>query len=158
MATAVFSKFAGILSAALSQHHLLGFENSSAGVPSPALALFIVKHMRKLKIGKDNQQRPSLSRDAGVKITPVAHGRLSRRSCRQVNPSTQDKTPQAVQANLVTAAPDFPVSAMGVWQRVSALTRVHLLHLKVVNSFLCKPITHPPYRNVILSSEDGAKP
>ena len=26
MATAVFSKFAGILSAALSQHHLLGFE------------------------------------------------------------------------------------------------------------------------------------
>ena len=26
MATAVFSKFAGLLSAALSQHHLLGFE------------------------------------------------------------------------------------------------------------------------------------
>ena len=26
MATAAFSKFAGILSAALSQHHLLGFE------------------------------------------------------------------------------------------------------------------------------------
>ena len=26
VATAVFSKFAGILSAALSQHHLLGFE------------------------------------------------------------------------------------------------------------------------------------
>ena len=44
-----------------------------------------------------------------------------------MNPSTQDKTPQAVQANLVTAAPDFPVSAMGVWQRVSALTWVHLL-------------------------------
>ena len=37
-----FPKLAGILSAALSQHHLLGFENSSAGVPSPALALFIV--------------------------------------------------------------------------------------------------------------------
>ena len=44
-ATAEFSKFAGILSAALSQHHLLGFEiaqlelSSSCFVP---LALFVV--------------------------------------------------------------------------------------------------------------------
>ena len=37
MATAEFSKFAGILSAAFSQHHLLGFE-----IPSPPLALFVV--------------------------------------------------------------------------------------------------------------------
>ena len=41
MDTAEFSKFADILSAALSQHHLLGFE-SSAGIPSLPLALFIV--------------------------------------------------------------------------------------------------------------------
>ena len=40
VATAEFSKFAGILSAALSQHHLLGF--SSTGIPSPPLALFIM--------------------------------------------------------------------------------------------------------------------
>ena len=40
MATAEFSKFVGILSAALSQHHLLGFEIT--GIPSPPLALFIV--------------------------------------------------------------------------------------------------------------------
>ena len=38
-ATAEFSKFAGILSATLSQHHLLVFERA---VPSPLLALFIV--------------------------------------------------------------------------------------------------------------------
>ena len=37
VATAEFSKFAGILSAALS-HHLLGFD----GIPSPPLALFVV--------------------------------------------------------------------------------------------------------------------
>jgi len=37
---AVFSKFAGTLSAALSQHHLLGFE--IAGIPSLPLALFVV--------------------------------------------------------------------------------------------------------------------
>ena len=42
MATAEFSKFAGILSAALSEHHLLGFGNSSTGIPSPPLALFIM--------------------------------------------------------------------------------------------------------------------
>ena len=40
VATAEFSKFAGMLSAALSQHHLLGF--SSTGIPSPPLALFIM--------------------------------------------------------------------------------------------------------------------
>ena len=40
MATAEFSKFSGILSAALSQHHLLGFEIT--GIPSPPLALFVV--------------------------------------------------------------------------------------------------------------------
>ena len=42
VATAEFSKFAGILGAALSQHHLSGFEITSTGIPSPALALFIV--------------------------------------------------------------------------------------------------------------------
>ena len=42
MATAEFSKFSGMLSAALSQHHLLGLEISSTGIPSPPLALFIV--------------------------------------------------------------------------------------------------------------------
>ena len=42
VATTEFSKFAGILSAALSQHHLWGFWNSSTGIPSPALALFLV--------------------------------------------------------------------------------------------------------------------
>ena len=41
VATAEFSKFAGIWSAALSQHHLLGFD-SSTGIPSPPLALFVV--------------------------------------------------------------------------------------------------------------------
>ena len=40
VATAKFSKFAGILSATFSQH-LLGFCNSSPGIPSPPLALFI---------------------------------------------------------------------------------------------------------------------
>ena len=43
VATAEFSKFAGILSAGLSQHHPLGFWNSSAGIPSPPLALFVVR-------------------------------------------------------------------------------------------------------------------
>ena len=37
VATVEFSKFAGILSAALSQYHLLGFEGAQ-----PPLALFIV--------------------------------------------------------------------------------------------------------------------
>ena len=40
VATAEFSRFAGILNAALSERHLLGFENSSTGIPSPPLALF----------------------------------------------------------------------------------------------------------------------
>ena len=42
VATAEFSKFAGILNAALSQHHLSRFWNSSTGIPSPPLALFLV--------------------------------------------------------------------------------------------------------------------
>ena len=49
VATAEISKFANILNAALSQHHLLGFSstgisswNSSTGIPPPPLALFIV--------------------------------------------------------------------------------------------------------------------
>ena len=42
MATAEFSKFSGILSVALSRHHLSGFEIVSTGIPSPPLALFIV--------------------------------------------------------------------------------------------------------------------
>ena len=58
MATAEFSKFAGILSAALSQHHLSGFE--IAGISSPPLALFIVvlpkshltSHSRNLVLGE----------------------------------------------------------------------------------------------------------
>ena len=41
VAIAEFSKFADILSAALSQHHLLGFRKST-GFPSPPLALFVV--------------------------------------------------------------------------------------------------------------------
>ena len=42
--TAEFSRFAGILSAALSQHYLLGFEipQPQFGIPSPSLALFVV--------------------------------------------------------------------------------------------------------------------
>ena len=40
VATAEFSKFAGILSALLKQHHILGLE--IAGIPSPPLALFVV--------------------------------------------------------------------------------------------------------------------
>ena len=39
--TAEFSKFAGILSAAFSQHHLSGFEIAQL-IPSPPLALFVV--------------------------------------------------------------------------------------------------------------------
>ena len=42
VATDVFSNFAGILNAALLQYHLLRTWNSSTGVPSPPLALFIV--------------------------------------------------------------------------------------------------------------------
>ena len=42
MATAEFSKFAGTLSAALSQHHLLEFEIGRLGIPSSLLALFVV--------------------------------------------------------------------------------------------------------------------
>ena len=38
VATAEFSKFAGILSAALSQHHVLGFEIAQLEFPSPPLA------------------------------------------------------------------------------------------------------------------------
>ena len=41
VATAEFSKFAGILSAALSQYHLLGFEIAQL-IPSLPLALFMV--------------------------------------------------------------------------------------------------------------------
>ena len=40
VATAEFSKFAGILSTALQQHYLLGFET---GIPPPPLALSVVK-------------------------------------------------------------------------------------------------------------------
>ena len=40
--TTEFSIFAGILRAASSQHHLLGFKNRSAEILSPPLALFIV--------------------------------------------------------------------------------------------------------------------
>ena len=42
VATAEFFKFAGILSVALSQHHLLGIEIAPTGIPSPPLALFEV--------------------------------------------------------------------------------------------------------------------
>ena len=40
--TAEFSKFADILSVALSQHHFLGFEIAQLEFSSPPLALFIV--------------------------------------------------------------------------------------------------------------------
>ena len=42
VATVEFSKFAGMLSAALSQHHLNRIWNSSTGIPSPPLTLFVV--------------------------------------------------------------------------------------------------------------------
>ena len=42
MATAEFSKFAGILNAALSQHHLSGFEIAQLEFPSHPLALSVV--------------------------------------------------------------------------------------------------------------------
>ena len=42
MATAVSSRFAGILCVALSQHHLLGFEVAQPEFQSPLLALFVV--------------------------------------------------------------------------------------------------------------------
>ena len=42
VATAEFSKLAGILSVALSQHHLIGFEIAELEIPSPPLALFVV--------------------------------------------------------------------------------------------------------------------
>ena len=42
VATAEFSKFAGLLSAALSQHHLLGSEIAQLKIPSPLLALLVV--------------------------------------------------------------------------------------------------------------------
>ena len=42
VATTGFSKFPDILSAALSQHHLLGFLNTSAGIPSLPLTLLVV--------------------------------------------------------------------------------------------------------------------
>ena len=41
VATAKCSKFPGIMGAALSQHHLLAFWNSSTVIPSSPLALFI---------------------------------------------------------------------------------------------------------------------
>ena len=41
VATAEFSKFASILSPALSQYHFLRIWNSSTGVPSPPLALYL---------------------------------------------------------------------------------------------------------------------
>ena len=41
VSTAQFFKFAGILTATLSQHHLSGFEIAT-GIPSPPLALFVV--------------------------------------------------------------------------------------------------------------------
>ena len=41
MTTAEFSKFAGMFSAALSQHHLLGFEIAQLEL-SPPVALFVV--------------------------------------------------------------------------------------------------------------------
>ena len=37
MATAAFSKYAGVLRAALSQHYLLGFEIASTGIPAGML-------------------------------------------------------------------------------------------------------------------------
>ena len=43
MATAEFSKFAGILSAALSQHHLLGFELLKIGLEIAQALLALIK-------------------------------------------------------------------------------------------------------------------
>ena len=50
MATAEFSKFAGILSAALSQHHLLGFESITVNILtySPRYFLYIYLSVNKI--------------------------------------------------------------------------------------------------------------
>ena len=42
VATAGFSKFAGILSAAHLTDHCLGFEMAQLGIPPPPLALFVM--------------------------------------------------------------------------------------------------------------------
>ena len=61
VATAEFSTFVGILSASLSQHHLSGFE--IAGIPSPPLALFVVKlliakfRLKLKKVGKNKGEK-----------------------------------------------------------------------------------------------------
>ena len=71
VATAEFSIFAGILSAALSQHHLRIW-NSSTGIPSPPLALFVVmlpkahltSHSRKfLALGEWSHHRDYLGHE-----------------------------------------------------------------------------------------------
>ena len=47
MAIAEFSKFAGILNAALSQQHILGFEIAQLdGIPSAPLALFVMMFLK----------------------------------------------------------------------------------------------------------------
>ena len=61
----LFSKFAGVLNAALSQHHLSGFEIAPTGIPSPPLALFVVML---LKAHLTSHSRMSGSR---LLITPL---------------------------------------------------------------------------------------
>ena len=75
MATAEFSKFAGILSAELSQHHLLRFEKAQLEViPSPPLALFIVnKATNNVQLAcpqKDGSHRKSKTSSIGIFVSP----------------------------------------------------------------------------------------
>ena len=67
VATAEFSKFANILSAALLQHHLLGFEIAQLEFHQPPLALFIVMLA---KAHLTSHSRMSLFRRVWV-ITPL---------------------------------------------------------------------------------------
>ena len=70
VATAEFSRFAGILSAALSQHHFFRIWNSSTGIPSPPLTLFVVmlskahltSHSRMMALGEWSHHRDYLGR------------------------------------------------------------------------------------------------
>ena len=71
MATAEFTKFAGILSAALSQHHLLGFEILNWN-SSPPLALLGLVCMNKFAVNV-KAQRPFLT-FPGEKLFSVGMG------------------------------------------------------------------------------------
>ena len=64
VATAEFSKLAGILSTALSQHHLLGFEIAQLELLCPPLALFVAM--------VPNDHLTSCSRMSGSRLAIIA--------------------------------------------------------------------------------------